>query len=183
MSFGFVKDVPEINRAIHGALQNRQVLFFAAASNEGANEKEMFPARHESVIAMRGTDTMGDFQSFNPPKGLFDNIAFGTLGLQVPVTQLDNELGFVPQSGTSVATAIAAAIAAMLLRYVSRMGSLSDQARVYEKMKETSGMRNVLQSLSSKTLLREDYLYLAPWRLEGIDNDQRWAQFVNATAA
>ena len=178
MSFGYVQHVEPIDKAIHKALTESNVLFFAAAANEGANEREMFPARHDSVIAVRGTDTKGKFQSFNPSMGEFEKVAFGTLGLQVPVTTLDCDSGYVPQSGTSVATAIAAGIAAMLLRYVSRKTGEDNHRLVHDKLRTREGMLAMFKALSTRTL-DKGYLYLAPWALRGISDEIRWVKFVN----
>ncbi|CAG8895631.1 unnamed protein product [Penicillium egyptiacum] len=77
----------------------------------------MFPARHPSVISVRGTDTNGFFKEFNPPKGQNEEVVLGTLGLDVPSAwcNCDEE---VYMSGTSPATAIAAGIAGVLLGYM-----------------------------------------------------------------
>ncbi|KAH0499592.1 hypothetical protein TgHK011_006773 [Trichoderma gracile] len=86
MSFGFADDHPCITRAIHEALsyRNGSILFFAAASNYGANENELFPARHESVFSIRATNSNGQFLDLNPPRSQHDGVVFGTLGLDVP---------------------------------------------------------------------------------------------------
>lgn len=85
MSFGFKEEQVCISRAIREVMYERDdsILLFAAASNYGANEQEMFPARYESVISVRGTTVNGDFEDFNPPRKNKEKV-FGTLGLDVP---------------------------------------------------------------------------------------------------
>ncbi|KAF4448159.1 hypothetical protein F53441_8394 [Fusarium austroafricanum] len=124
MSFGFDEEPPfegdrVISNAISNALASRrqQILFFAAAANEGANQSEMFPASHPQVMSIRGTDTKGWLERFSPPPG--DNgTCFMTLGKDVPGASLSQDGSTeICQSGTSTSTPIAAGIAAMVLSY------------------------------------------------------------------
>src|SRR5437762_604440 len=109
MSFGYADEQQCISRAIRGALHERDdsILFFAAASNYGANDKEMFPASHDSVISIRGTNSNGDFEDFNPPRNQSGEAVFGTLGLDVPSAWLSDHEDEIYKSGTSIATAVA----------------------------------------------------------------------------
>ncbi|RGP78854.1 peptidase s8 subtilisin kexin sedolisin [Fusarium longipes] len=120
MSFGFTATQPSISKAIRKAVNDRDdsIIFFAAAANSGLNESEMFPARHECVISVRGTNSNGAFQDFNPPRSSRERTVIGTLGLDVPASGLSHDDGDVYSKGTSVATAIAAGIAGILLGYV-----------------------------------------------------------------
>lgn len=125
MSFGLDHEIPVggkrvISNAISDALRTRdqQILFFAAAANEGVNQPEMFPANHPHVISIRRTDDKGWLQRFNPPKGYAGLNCFMTLGQDVPGAGLSRDGGNeVYKSGTSVSTPIAAGIAAILLSY------------------------------------------------------------------
>lgn len=92
--------------------------FLAAAGNNGGNGGEMFPAKHQSVISIRGTDSQGYFSKFNPPRSRHETVVYGTLATDVPSAWLRDHPGEMYKSGTSVATAIAAGIAAMLLGYI-----------------------------------------------------------------
>ncbi|RJE23882.1 hypothetical protein PHISCL_03794 [Aspergillus sclerotialis] len=183
MSFGYAEEQPSISRAIREAMYERddRIIFFAAASNYGANEKEMFPARHESVISMRGTNAKGDFEDFNPPRNCNEEtIVFGTLGLDVPsawLSEIDNE---VYKSGTSIATVVGAGIAGALLGYAitkSENGALGQM--VSRKLRTRQGMLSLFRALASPTL-KDHYLYLTPWKLMGKADDVRWAIFVAA---
>ena len=119
MSFGFPDKQPSISKAIFKAVSDHDdsIIFFAAAANSGLNEAEMFPARHECVISVRATNSNGAFQDFNPPRSSREMV-LGTLGLDVPSSGLSHETGDVYRKGTSVATAVAAGMAGMLLGFV-----------------------------------------------------------------
>nr|RBQ96670.1 hypothetical protein FVER53263_11628 [Fusarium verticillioides] len=133
MSFGFDEEVyiegkPLISNAILKAIleTNQRIIFLAAAANSGGNKDEMFPACNKNVLSIRGTDDYGTPQGFNPPPDYDADTCFMTLGLDVPGASLvksDHKGADVCKSGTSVATPIAAGLAAMLLGY----------ARVHEK--------------------------------------------------
>ena len=124
MSFGFEAEndaggYDPIRRAIHDSMKNHdRTLYFAAAGNEGANiGRVMFPARHELVIPVYGTDAKGAFlNSLNPIGRLDYSAMFGTLAQDIPCAGLSSE-GEVRVTGTSFATAIAAGLAGMLLEY------------------------------------------------------------------
>ncbi|KAE8411484.1 hypothetical protein BDV36DRAFT_274502 [Aspergillus pseudocaelatus] len=177
MSFGYTDDQPNISRAIRKAMYERDgsILFFAAASNSGANDKEMFPARHESVISIRATNANGDFTDFNPPRSPTEDIVFGTLGVDVPSAGLSDSGEEVYKSGTSVATAVAVGIAGALLGYINAKKDIS------EKVRTRQGMQAVFRALASKTL-NDHCLYLTPWPLMGQVDQTRLAILLAALA-
>ncbi|ETS74204.1 hypothetical protein PFICI_14070 [Pestalotiopsis fici W106-1] len=121
MSFGFSDEIPLISKTINEVhlQRNNKILFFAAASNSGGNRKEMFPASHDSVISIRETNSNGAFSDTNPPVDRLGPAVFGTLGTQVRSAWLRRVDGELPKSGSSVATAIAAGIAAMMLNFAN----------------------------------------------------------------
>ncbi|ETS76363.1 hypothetical protein PFICI_11750 [Pestalotiopsis fici W106-1] len=121
MSFGFNEHVREIRTSLIAAerMKKNQLLLFAAASNSGANLPEMFPACCDSVISIRQTDRYGAFSVENPPMNLRDAYVYGTLGRRVPSSWSLPETGEVAKSGCSVATAIAAGIATMILTHAT----------------------------------------------------------------
>lgn len=158
MSFGFDHEIlvdgkPAISNAISEALRIRdqQILFFAAAANEGGNQPEMFPANNPQVISIRGTDHRGWLQRFNHPKGNTGIDCFMTLAQDVPGAGLSRDGGNeVCKSGTSVSTPIAAGIAAMLLSYARLYG---DDLKRFQGDKPAlstfSGMHSIFKKLST----------------------------------
>ncbi|GLA16157.1 hypothetical protein AnigIFM62618_002726 [Aspergillus niger] len=176
MSFGFAEEQPCISDAIREALYKRKdsILFFAAASNYGANDREMFPARHESVMSIRATNSNGLFADFNPPKHEDEPVVFGTLGIDVP-SAWPNSDGEEYRSGTSVATAIAAGIAGSLLGYISSHPPEKPFYDAKSLARTRRGMTAIFRAISSKTL-QPDYLYLTVRGLIGIPEDVRWAK-------
>jgi hypothetical protein len=125
MSFGFPDEIPLIGKTITEVELRRdnRILFFAAASNSDGNRKEMFPANHDSVISVRETNSNGAFSDTNPPVDPYGSAVFGTLGQNVRSAWLRNVDGDLPKSGSSVATAVATGIAAMVLAFAN-MASL-----------------------------------------------------------
>lgn len=180
MSFGFADEQPCISDAIREAIYERKdsILFFAAASNYGANDREMFPARHDSVISIRGTNANGDFEDFNPPKSQDEVAVFGTLGLDVPSAWANSDYDEY-KSGTSIATAIAAGIAGCLLGYISSHPPEKPFYNVKYRAWTRRGMLAVFRVLSSNTL-KAGYLYLTAWDLIGTSEDARWAKLGGA---
>lgn len=176
MSFGFDGEIhdaqnrPAISNAISDACKARdqQILFFAAAANEGGNQPEMFPASHPQVIAIRGTDDKGWLQRYNPPKGYTGVKCFMTLGQDVPGAGLSNIDGGsdVYRSGTSVSTPIAAGIAGILLSYArlyrddlqKYLGDRDGASRGSE-LATVDGMRRMFTRLSTEML--DGYYYLS----------------------
>lgn len=169
MSFGFPEETfvegrPVISNAIHKAMHERdgRILFFAATANDGANQTEMFPARHPNVISIRATDHKGAFQDFNPAADYSGPHVFGTLGTDVPGAGLNTHDGEVCETGVSMATPIAAGISAMVLMYVRlglESGQLSPELSM-ETLWTKSGMDSVLRKLSRQ--VREKHYYLYP---------------------
>lgn len=101
----------------------------------------MFPASHDAVICIRATDSNGVYQPFNLPKDIDEGEVFGTLGVDVPAASLGDFP--VPKSGTSVASAIAAGIAATLVHCGSAV-SLD----IRQKHRSQSGMKEMFRNIS-----------------------------------
>jgi len=179
MSFGFSKEhhTKPVTGAIERVLyeQKRNVVFFASANNEGANEAETCPASHRDVIAIRATGDKGEFLTLNAPKQARDGFVLGTLGLDVLGADRNPERPDRLMSGTSVATAIAAGIGGMLLTYVNRNIGGKKQAEVKKLLLTEKGMSSMLKSLSTET--KTAHHYFAPWNFEGKDKDACWSLF------
>lgn len=163
MSFGYPSRESDgyefLEQSIKHAI-NQNVLLFAAASNNGANTKRAYPARHSDVICIHSTKANGTPSDFNPLPLPGDN--FATIGEAVesawPVHLFDQvrNVNYVARkSGTSFATPIASGIAAVLLQY-ARVKLSSKEA---EQLKQSQFMKAVLRAVSIKS---QGYDYIAP---------------------
>ncbi|KAF4452355.1 hypothetical protein F53441_4807 [Fusarium austroafricanum] len=156
MSFGFPDYDETIANAIEDVSNQRNVIFMASAGNNAKYQNEAFPARHRHVISIRATNFAGSFSETNPP--VDDDCitpAFGTFGGDLP-SNISDEISrrFGPdicQPGSSIATAVAAGIAASTIAYAE---VLSCSLRVpagenpVQCLKSTEGMRRMLKKMS-----------------------------------
>ena len=188
MSFGFPGTSSEkenfvITKEVRHALnkKNDAIIFLAAAANEGANRKEMFPANHRDVISMRGTNALGVFEDFNPPAGRDSSRVFGTLGKDVCSAWLNNAGHEATRSGTSVATAIAAGIAASVLGSALLCiaeGRGCTDAALLRRLWTRSGMLSMFNKMS--TCVRERCFYLNPLNFMTKTDEMRRASMMDA---
>ncbi len=167
MSFGFPKWVDGFDE-LHTAIKNahlKDVLLFAAASNNGANQDRAYPARFQEVICIHSTDTRGNRSNFSP-NAATDDTNFATVGEAVqsawPVAKCEEETNddFVEcKSGTSFATPIAAGMGAFLLQY----SRIYLREELQKRLKGKAAMKAVLRKIATKTgySKRDDYHYLS----------------------
>jgi subtilisin family serine protease len=120
MSFGIREYYEPMKTAISNAL-HKNTLLFAAASNDGANLGRAFPAKYPSVFCIHSTDGNGNPSAFNPTADDKD-VNFSLLGEHVrshwPAGRNGHNDHVHVMSGTSVATPIAAGLAASVLSFV-----------------------------------------------------------------
>ena len=159
MSFGFRKEIASIKAAIKQAeiARNESIVFFAAAANNGSNEREMFPAYLPSVISVRGTDNQGTFVgAYNPPPmPMNEGLAlYGTLGENVPFTSTETS------SGCSVATPIMVGLMAMVRQWAS-YNAASKHAQ--EKLRTPAGVRELCKKTAVKKENNRYYVHV--WEL------------------
>lgn len=185
MSFGFPLIVREIEKAVAEVNSKRrdnnesEIVFFAAANNDGSNSKELFPASLETVISVRGTDHTGAFInkfSPNPWPQKERSIQYGTLGQHVPY-DIGNPLNHM--SGCSVATPILAGIAATIIQHVNSIGGAD--ARTSMRLRTKEGVLQVLKHISEKEVSGHRR-YVAPWAFFGWSEEERRATIVHALA-
>ncbi|KAI1823014.1 hypothetical protein F4861DRAFT_352909 [Xylaria intraflava] len=111
ISAGFQEESPRLEEAVRKA-NAKGKLIFASASNWGNVNRVAFPARHSSTICIYSTNTADNPSDFNPgPQQNSDNFALIGEGWQSHVDPKKYE------KGTSMATAAAAGLAALILDF------------------------------------------------------------------
>ena len=142
------------------------VLFFAAASNAGMNSDRTFPAKYPAVFSVHACNGQGAWWDGNPKKVLQD-CNFTAIGQHL--RPLPSEPG-IRVTGTSMATPVAAGIAAIVLEFV-RQDLVDHQEEVSItsklKLKTRAGMEAAFMELErgARTFQDDHYVYLAPWQL------------------
>ncbi|KAI9854326.1 MAG: hypothetical protein M1813_001280 [Trichoglossum hirsutum] len=137
--------------AISNALHN-QTLMFAAASNDGANLGRAFPAKYPSVFCIHSTDGNGNPSAFNPTADEKD-VNFSLLGEHVrshwPAGKNGHNDIVSVMSGTSVATPIAAGLAASVLSFVRQQeqGLTAGSDLLGPWLKDVHSMDAILKSM------------------------------------
>ena len=180
MSFALSRSDEENDEKVSMAIEKatarncpRPVLFFAAASNDGKNAGRTFPATHRDVTCMYAANGHGALESLNPDMSL-DDANFSALGMYVDAPHR----GSVNQrmSGTSVATPVAAGIAALVLEFVRQRAVAGQQSIAKVKALGTKkGMIRafwLMRNTSVPTQIPKDEPFnLKPWYLLGSDSN------------
>ncbi|KAL2678787.1 hypothetical protein Neosp_009538 [[Neocosmospora] mangrovei] len=172
MCFGFDEPIHLIREAINNASRGEKPpLFFAATGNDGAHKRMAWPARGKSVIGVSSTAGDGDVSPFNPPDNRAHSVlyAFGE-DVPVKVSAPDNPDDHVTKyvSGTSYATAVAAALAANLLGCIRMLAESCPQEdrtnyiHIPEQLQQMSHMLAVLRRHMQKTNF-SGFESLLPW--------------------
>lgn len=195
MSFGFPLVVPEIEKAIEHARRN-DVLMLAAASNCGGNRSCTWPARSDNVICVYATDGDGNKYSKNPTpqknKNNFAVLGDSVEALWPPLTP-QGAVRKVRKSGTSTATPICAAVAGIVLTAMrqneeSYVSSFNDSKQERERRKyrrkvdalgKASGMASVFKLMVGDDGMRDEYQFIAPWRVLEDSNRSRTTTLEN----
>ncbi|CAK1367861.1 unnamed protein product [Cercospora beticola] len=148
MSFGWPQERESraISRAISNAISIRKdaILFYAAASNSGGDQGEMFPATHEFVTAVRATTHEGEFVGFNAPPNFGGADVIGTLGVDMPGAFQESQATNENLEGTSFAAPVAAAISALVL----------DAAKMCDPIVELGSTNNMPRTVTTLDKLR-----------------------------
>ncbi|OTB03270.1 hypothetical protein M426DRAFT_321839 [Hypoxylon sp. CI-4A] len=144
ISAGFEEHSPVLQDAVQRAAAANK-LVFAAAANHGNRRAPAFPARHELfTLCIFSTNTLDQGSSFNPEwRATAHN--FALLGEDFQDRMNPN----VRQSGTSMATAAAAGLAALVIDF-SRHSDNQDIPRVGD-IGKMLGMIAIFKSMSKRT--------------------------------
>lgn len=164
MSFGIREFHERIKIAISTAIHNN-ILLFAAASNDGANRGRAFPAKDRSVFCIHATDGEGNPSTFNPTADEKD-VSFSLLGENVeshwPAGKRGHDGFKNVMSGTSVATPIAAGLAASIISFVRQqerdLSTGSDSLGSW--IKDFDAMNAILNHMVRQK--RSGYDYITP---------------------
>lgn len=173
LSFGFARPDREVNDALRLA-RDRGILIFSAMANHGIYKKAAWPARESNaVIGIHSCVDMGKTSSEFTPRLVQRNSNFMVIGERIiahwPAAKGG---GFRAVEGTSFATPVAAAIAALILAFANqtRCQKLREESQRKVEVKElwrNSGMTRVLEKISEKSA--DGYSWIDPMLL--------WATF------
>lgn len=179
MSFGFPtyqERMKPILEAIREA-RAKGVLLFAAAGNEGGNGGVAWPARLNDVICVAAADSNGNPVGFNVTDERHHRIC--TLGKAVPSCEFvkSSNTQKVYRNGTSFATPIAVAIAAIVLGYIDKSKGIDPKLNP-ERLKQSLRTQPGMESVLCKTCVQKDgkragYSYIAPWFFFDIESSSR----------
>ncbi|KAL6826396.1 hypothetical protein V8C40DRAFT_244103 [Trichoderma camerunense] len=147
---------PELDAAINKVIAAGKIVL-AAAGNDGNNKPRAHPGRNRNVLCIHASNGKGKDGGISP-RALDNDDNFMTLGTAIPLSWKGRE---VFKSGTSFATAVAAAIAADALAIISRDGLLNEGQ--LKRLYSCDGMRLIFALLSSQS--DNGYKYVAPWNL------------------
>ncbi|KAI8711699.1 Peptidase-S8 domain-containing protein [Fusarium sp. LHS14.1] len=171
MSFGFPETDEEISKAIDEVSSRKGGAIFLASSGNSSDEAEAFPARHRDVISIYATNRHGTFQDSNSQPPTESGYILGTFGHDIPpriTAEFESEYRGVCQPGSSIATAVAAGIAALMLAFIaSRPETFSSRSddRVFQRAYCSQGMRALFRSMGPNA--RDGRLFINPmyfWR-------------------
>lgn len=147
MSWGGPYELPEIKHAVREAF-HLGVSMFAAASNDGGLSSVAFPASLRQVICVNAYDGYGRPSNFNPEAKPGMNLAVLGEFVEAAWSSLASDVQTMRQAGTSVATPIAAGLAALILEYSRQDGPAGSKVDNPDQLRHCDEIRKVLQCMS-----------------------------------
>lgn len=151
LSLGFSDRLQPIDDELEK--MEKSVLVFAATSNSGLSKQEFsWPASKDNVFSVFSAEShFGKASDFNPQHEHTTLWApYKFVGENIPATGLAGKSHTM--SGTSVATPVAAATAAMFLEYLDRIPGEPDSPgflRSIDMMLKPKGIRHIFQMIST----------------------------------
>ncbi|KAK7424537.1 hypothetical protein QQX98_000502 [Neonectria punicea] len=179
MSFGFPRDHEGISRAIQDVASRDGGVVFLASAGNSADEAETFPARHPAVISMYATNRHGTFLEFNSRRPNNGTHILGTFGDGIPPnirSEFETEYRGVCQPGSSVATAVASGMAAIMLAYIAVLPKLipsapsSQTLGALRRAHDSRGMVAAFRAMAQE--MPDGRLFINPvqfWRVKNTD--------------
>lgn len=152
MSFGFDDfeiGTEQVKKALIKA-QNVPTVVFAATSNEGNHKQAAWPARSDSLaIGIHSCNDEGTEKSKFTPRPIGFNRNFMAVGENVLSHWKDG--GYIVASGTSFATPVATAMAALVLAFMNQTiyrANADEVERMKASVQTVRGMVKVMESMS-----------------------------------
>ncbi|KAI5458701.1 peptidase S8/S53 domain-containing protein [Mariannaea sp. PMI_226] len=165
-SFGYNEYQPVIEAALMKA-EKHGILTFAATSNEGNHQDVAYPARSNFTIGVHSCNDMGTRSSEFTPSAQPRDHNFMAIGENI-ISQWSSSKGgsYRIGSGTSFATPVVTAMAALILAFANQTMSSQSRAQFLSeedirRLKERNGMAAVLAALS-KGVHENKYLWIRP---------------------
>lgn len=173
MSFGCKDPEREISTLLYEA-RGKGILMFAATSNDGGPIK--FPASSDHVFAIDAAAQGGDQFSGTASASFQKLHRFTALGkiLSVAGTMEGSKRKREERTGSSFATPIAAATAAIILEFANQPPLCHDRL-VLDSLKRMEGMRTVLMQLfSDKRFAHSEFYHINIKRFEHMNGKNGW---------
>jgi hypothetical protein len=173
MSCGFAGPCKAIQKAINDAFGDG-ILILAAAGNAGAIEEWRWPASDHNVLGITAAHGNGNKYGNNPTPSR-NSQSFSMLGYAVEgyLRAVDSPNPTkVRQSGTSHATAMATAVAAITMQILRDckdeiIEEMGREAYDYTErtLRTKSGMETVFRQMSGQDQPRDGYCFVKPWTI------------------
>lgn len=163
MSFGYRRENATIKAAIRDAFY-KGIIILAAASNSGVNPRFpiSFPANVRQVICIHSSDGDGNPSGRNPPTTPDCNLAILGEGVAAAWPRhlyMERQDNLRVASGSSVATPIAAGLAALIIEYASQGGEEPEVVSGWTRLRHSDEMRKMFKSMARE---RAGYQSIAP---------------------